>query len=163
VARALDSAARTETYTGNGAAHIYLKHAPLTALSAMTLTGADGEDTTLTVSGSTPDVTYNEANSRIAFGPDNSCGYAVFPEWPMNNVSVTYTAGYAAGSIPDDVQEAVILYAVTVYAQSSLFMNPALGAQSIGQESRTRIAQSELAAMRSAAEELLTPFKRLSV
>lgn len=161
--REWDSKSRTEYHRGQGVGHFYLKCIPVTALTSITLTDDSGVDTVLTVSGATPDVTYDADTGRVEFGPDNTSGYAVFPESYQKNIAVVYTAGYASAAVPDDIQEAVILKALALYARSAAYLNAGMMSENIGGASQTRISQAELRALEESALDLLAPYKLLEV
>jgi hypothetical protein len=78
-------------------------------------------------------------------------------------IEVQYTGGYAAGSIPPDIQEAVALKAVCEFAQSSAYQNPAFKQQNIGGAAQTRIDEGDVRRWMRVVEELLAPYKRWEV
>ena len=64
--------------------------------------------------------------------------------------------------MPDDIQEAVILYAIADYAQSSLFMNAGIRRQSVGAgATMERMSQDDLEKILEKARDKLNPYRRL--
>ena len=157
--RLLGSASRTEVYNGDGTDTLFLKQVPVSSITSITITDANGDSEALSTSN--PDYVFEPANGRVQFGPDNGSSYAVFPASFIQNVSVVYTGGES--TIDDDIQEGIILKAAADYASTSLFMKGGVGKQTIGGASMERITEAEIAAMITRAENLLWPFKRLEV
>ena len=148
--REFDSKARTEKYDGDGSPWLLVKTLPITAISACSITDEAGTVTALTPS---TDLAYEAASGIIKFGPNNVSDFAYFPKSHPGNVSITYTGGYT--TIPDDVQEAIALRALAMFAASGLYLNAGLGSENIGGAVSTRIAQAEIDAMIARAEMML--------
>jgi hypothetical protein len=159
--REFDSKSRTEYHRGGDSDHFWTKCVPITSITSITVTDESGTDTTLTVSGSTPDVIYNADTGRIQLGPNNSSGVGYFPSAYDKNIAIVYTAGYAAASMPDDLQEAVIIKAFAEHAKTAAYMNAGLASENIGGAAMTRITGAELRELVQSAEALLTQYRRL--
>lgn len=134
--RSFASALRTEVYDGNGLTWIVVKHAPITALTSITVTEPDG--TTETIASTNFD--YDANTGRINFSQDNSSAYDEFPR-EMQNISVIYTAGYA--TIPESIQEATVQVAMWLYSQGSTYTNPAYTSERMGEHNYSRIDRTQ--------------------
>lgn len=158
------SAAHTEVLDGNDLPDIWVTHKPITAISAITITDEDGQESTVTPS---TDIVYDAKTGRVSFGPNNVSDYDVWTRG-KENVSITYTAGYSAagydgGNAPDDVQEATILRALCLYAESSSYQNAAFKSESLGEHSASRITSDDVARMMGQIRELLEPYRGMEV
>jgi len=154
--RELNLIARTEVYNGNDAPAFYLRVAPVVSIASITVTDRNGDSEVLAAD----DYLFDPRNGKVQFGPDNSSSFGLWPRLPLQNISVVYTAGH--DPIPDDIQEAVILYAIADYAQSSLFMNAGIRRQSVGSgATMERMSQDDLEKMLEKARDKLNPYRRL--
>lgn len=156
--RVFASAARTEVHNGNGTRDLFVKAIPITAITSITVTDANGDTESLDVAAGTPDVVYEANSGRISFGPHNSSSFDEWPDDFPQNISVVYTAGYA--TIPDDVQEAVVLIAVQMMKQAGTYSNPAYTQERMGEHSYTRVGADE-PLITPAVEALLGKYRRL--
>lgn len=160
--RELNLATRTEVYDGTDEIYFFLRVAPVTSIASIVVEDRNGDKETLAAS----DFRFDPANGRVQFGPDNQSSFALWPVFPLQNITVEYLAGHAVApaDMPDDIQEAVILYAIADYAQSSLFMNAGIQQQAIGSGANMkRMPQDELEKMLEKARDKLNPYRRLEV
>lgn len=160
--RALNLDTRTEVYDGTDEVYFFLRVAPVTSIASIAVEDRNGDSETLAAT----DFRFDPANGRVQFGPDNQSSFALWPSLPIQSITVVYLAGHAAlpQEMPDDIQEAVILYAIADYAQSSLFMNAGLQQQAIGSGANMkRMPQDELEKMLEKARDKLNPYRRLEV
>lgn len=158
------TASHTEILDGNGLDRIWLRHTPITAITSVTMEDDDGTSHSLTVA---TDVVYDAATGRLLIGPDNVSDYDVFPKG-LRNVTVVYTAGhnaagYDGGNAPDDIQEAVILKALCLYAESSTYQNAAFRSESLGEHSAERITSDDLARWNIQLNDILQRYERMEV
>lgn len=155
-----DTSSRTEVYDGGGHDCLRLRAIPITSITSITITDADGSTEALTIS---TDVDYDTGlKGEVRFGPNNASSYAYWPSG-FRNISVVYTAGYAVGSVPDDIQEAVIHRALALHMETSLYMAAGLKSQKIGDGSQQRISREDVDLVMDRVYELLGPYKRLEV
>jgi hypothetical protein len=145
------------TYNGTGGRRLYVKNRPINSLVSCSIVDDGGAVETVNVS---TDLTYESEAGAVEFGPDNASSYDIWPRG-FQNINLTYNAGYAA--IPDDVQEAVILRALVLYAASGSDMNAALGGQTVGEGRKDRITPAVVDGWQKQAESLLAPYRRLEV
>jgi hypothetical protein len=154
--RTFASGTRTEVLDGNGLDHVFLKHTPITSITSITIEDDDGSSHTMTVA---TDVLYDAATGRVNIGPDNTSDYDVFP-LGKRNVTIVYVGGYGSTAIPDDVQEAVVLWAICLYAESSSYQNAAFTQESLGEHSAKRITSDDVERMMGQVNTILMRYMR---
>lgn len=155
---------RTEYHTGRNRSYFFVRAHPIESLDALVVIDANGDEDTIDVSGSDADVVYDAESGKISFGPKNTSSYGVFPITYPENVKLTYTAGWnGVANVPDDFQEAVILQAMILYAQTSLHMAAGLQSQKVGQGAKQRIGTDVYREWTLALESLLEPYIRMEV
>jgi len=153
--RKFEYASYTGVYNGNGSKRLWLKNAPITSITSVTITEDDGTEESLTVA---TDLVFEAANGAVEFGPDNVSSYELWPEG-FQNISVTYVGGYS--TIPDALQEACALKALIFFAHSGADLNAALQAENIGNASKTRTGESILEEWESNYRRLIQPYRRM--
>jgi len=133
--------ATVELQDGDGGDWIFVKNPPITAFTSIVVEDAYGDSETILAA------EFNRDNNtgRIQFKVDADSDFSYFPTG-IQNIDIDYTGGYAA--IPDQVQDAVILIAMNLYAAGSS-ANPGLKSEKLGEYSYTR--------MDTAAMDPLTP------
>lgn len=155
--RKFDSANYSGIYNGHGGRTLFLKHRPVTALLSASIEDDAGSVETLDIS---TDLEYEAANGAVRFGPNNVSSYNAWPEG-FQNITITYTAGYS--TIPDAVQEAVILRALVMFSTSGENMNAALVSQQVGEGSKNRVTPYIVDGWMKDVYALLGPYCRMEV
>ena len=150
------SAERTEVYNGNGLTQLPLRAIPITALGNIVITDITGTVTTLANTNFDFD---SGPGGRIAFSPISTSSIGVFCAG-FQNVSVTYTAGFLSGAIPDEIQEATIQIAVGIYIPTAA-ANPQFAMERMGEYQRTLVAPMSL--ITPAVEALLAKYRLLRI
>jgi len=114
--RALESIERTETvYLGRfGTSMVSLNGLPVTAVKTVVATDAYGNQETL----------LEDSQFRVT-----PYGLRLFAQYKDIELAVTYTGGYAAGSVPGDISRAALLQ--TIYENEK---SPHLGAETVQNE-----------------------------
>jgi len=127
--REFETAEYTENLAANGTNCVWVKESPITAISDVRIdySGLLGTDTAL--DDLTPFVT---DGSRVMY----TNGY--FPRG-RRTVQITYTGGYAADEIPEDLKQAAMRLLAKVYKQAA---SEPMVAESMGDYSYTRIQQA---------------------
>lgn len=154
------SASYTEDIDGTGTNILAVKNTPITTLTSVSSLSrlSDGTEEATTVSSSS--YRYDSKSGQITllwaeaslfpeyWGSDN--GPATFraesPRWieGFRNYRVVYTAGYATGSFPDDLQQACLEIASTIYRNRRVNQN--MASESTSTVSYTAKSEAELAA-----------------
>lgn len=148
----------TGYYNGHGGKRLYLRNVPVSSISAATITLDDGTVETLTPS---TDLTFQAANGAVEFGPNNTSSFDVWPSG-FKNISITYTAGYTLGTdLPYAIEEAVILRALVLFAESGEDMNAALLSQTVGEGTKQRVTPYITDGWMEQVYSLLAPYRRL--
>ena len=111
--REFEYRSRTEVHDGKDSDTLWLKVVPVSSITSITITEADGDTEALTIS---TDVVYNAETGAVTFGPDNDSTYTRWPDAYPRNVSVVYVGGYT--TVPDAIQQAVILVTIQILKQS---------------------------------------------
>ena len=153
------SAERTEVSDGNGLSWTTVRNIPITALGDIVITDGGGTENTLASS----NFDFDAENGRIAFAPDNTSSFAWFIRG-FQNISITYTAGYAEDSMPYEVQQAITMLVVNMYMQSSM-SNPEFQPERMGEEQHQLFPRSSITmvgVLTLPITELLDPYRRLT-
>ena len=164
-------------YDGSGRPELLLRQTPVTAVSAVYLDGGGyyGQAagafaaSTLLTAGTDYIVKYDgslggspASNTgillRLGGGWDEDTSGSVWPRG-MGNIKVAYTAGYAAGSVPADLQSAVVQLACHLHFTGRTGGNP-VQSESLGEYSvviaQRMMSKAELMSVR----QLLTRYRR---
>jgi len=94
---AFESASYTEYYDGTGTSFLFLKNIPVVSISSI----YDDANWLWETGSLLPSADYRITN-------DNSVYYKSYFTNDIQNIKITYVAGYASGSIPEDLQQAAI-------------------------------------------------------
>lgn len=94
------SAERTEYYRGTGTDTLFLKHTPVTAVATVEQFAAVGGTATL--------ITEVDADGWVLRQGEKMVRKSGYPWWQGYEYRVTYTAGYASGTEPALVRQAVL-------------------------------------------------------
>jgi hypothetical protein len=127
--RVFDSASYTEKVNGNDWHRIVVKNAPITALTSITLIGPDGtsevlDSSTYTFEAETGIIGFQPASEGVLsvneWGESDSDGWDVSPKFSdgFQNLSVVYTGGYSAGTMPAGLKLAMYQYVDVLMAQA---------------------------------------------
>lgn len=148
----------TGTYNGDGGRRLYLRNVPVSSITSCVITDEGGSTETLTPA---TDLDFQADNGAVEFGPNNTSSYEIWPKG-FRNISIVYVAGYTLGStMPDAIEEAVCLRALCLFAESGENMSAALGAQQMGEISKTRISPAMVEGWMDQVRSLLAPYRRL--
>jgi hypothetical protein len=161
--RAFDSTVYTdEAYDGNGERSLWLPQTPIAALTVVKIKASDG--TTDTVD--TGDYRHTSIGElhRLAGGdylwgnPVPVFGGENGPVWPVGveNILVTYTAGYSA--MPTDLQ--LLMYTLVDAALDNAGESWMLGSTGDGQESKSFLSPADMATRYA---QLIAPWRRKAV
>ncbi len=103
--RAVESTAYSETRDGDGSSLLYLKNYPIVSVTSITIN----------------DVAVTDLSTNVKTNLNTGAVYlksGIFTSG-FQNVTVVYTAGYAASAIPDEIKAAVIELAAIIYKDST--------------------------------------------
>ena len=144
---AFDSATYTaEKYDGTGTPYLTLKNVPVTALTTVGIV-YDGTTTDL----DSGDYRFDAVTGRVAridasygrvavddFGEIVSRQWSWWPKFPrgFRNVSVTYTAGYSAQTMPADLKQIMYEFVDAILARRRA--DPTLQSETLGAYTYTR-------------------------
>lgn len=141
--RIFASATYTEDFDGTGTAKYATIHAPITSITSLNslARGSDGTETATALSAS--EYRYDGPSGVVSLlGDDGWYGFqpedgprTFVVESPrftpgFRNYRIVYTAGYTAGTVPHDLQQACIDYAKHLYLNRTA--NPGMLSESIG-------------------------------
>ena len=154
------SVERTELLDGDGEDEVLLTNTPITAIGAVVVTDQWAGDSETY---SSSDFITNLKTGLLKFSPTLTSGTVKYFTPGVQNVSVTYTAGYA--TIPETVQQACCDIIKAMYAQGSSTNNPALMSEKMGEYSWTAgRVNTSLADLNSilpaSARAALAPYRR---
>jgi uncharacterized phiE125 gp8 family phage protein len=154
--RSFLSAAYTETISGKGTHVLYLRQRPVTAITSVVITDSSGATETVPAS----DYALRAEAARLELLPYFVGIYGTFPPGRLN-VAVAYTAGYAVGSIPDDLQEAVIQVTLQMHGLSNR-KDAAIASETLGTYSVSYADLASGVAVTPLIAELLNPYKNFN-
>lgn len=124
------SASRVELLDGDGTDEVLVTNTPVTVIGDIVVTDQwAGDSETFT----SADMITNLKTGLIKFKPTLTSGTVKYFVPGVQNVSVTYTAGYA--TIPETIQQACCDLIKAMYAQGSSTNNPALQSEKLGEYS----------------------------
>lgn len=162
--RAFDEATYTDlAHDGNGSSRLYLKHWPVTEVTAVKVLNSDGSTTALGTSTYRlvdAEYLFRESSSESAWYPRSPfSGYSgpCFPEGD-GNILVSCTAGYAADEHPEDLVK--LMFQLVDIALDERGQNPVIQQRADGVVQRTRMSPADAERARS---DLVRPWKRVSV
>jgi len=112
--REFDSSARTEYHDGDGSQYIYLHVFPNVSLTTV---GVSSDYWVTETNVTTTALLVHDVDGRCIL--KHTAEIEVFPRG-VQNVKVVYTAGYAAASIPEDIQQACCVMAGNMYAETGM-------------------------------------------
>jgi len=124
-----ESAEVTETYDGQGRSTMFLDQLPVTDVATVTIDDQDGTTATEIDNSGDDQFLYDGETGELRFHPNGTADYTHFPAG-FQNVTVKYTAGYAA--IPELVNEAICQVAAALYRMGSSDKNPAFESERLG-------------------------------
>lgn len=136
----------TERFDGLDWDSVVLKHTPVSEAVDPSLAIYTSKTDTVTVDSSSYYIDPETGILRLLADP----GLAFFYGWTLSdggfpdgfrNVAVTYTGGYDANAIPEDLQQIAIEYAAAIYQQR--FNDPGMKSENLGRYSYTRADASE--------------------
>jgi len=155
----VDSAERTQAYNGNGLRQLALRAIPITALGDIVIKDFAGTSTTF--AGSNFD--FDPVQGRISFKPESTANFDRF-DAGFQNITVTYTAGFTSGNIPEAIQEATVQIVTRLYVPTAP-NNPHIAQTRLGESTETLLPQSNVSTgvahvvMTPLIEALLAPYR----
>lgn len=153
--RTFASTAYTGKQDGTGAQWIYVDNPPIISFTSVVIEDPDGTTETILASQFRTDTTAG----KIWFKDDNSSSFVYFP-CGFQNIQINYTGGYA--TIPAPVQQACLLVARALYAQSGGGWNAAAHSARMGEHNYTRVS-ADADPMTASVRALLSNYVRSSV
>lgn len=127
----------TERIDGLGWDSVLLKHTPVDTASDYSVAVYISSTQTVTVASSSYYIDPTTGILRLIADPFTSMLYGGITDSGFadgfRNVTVTYTGGYASGSIPEDLQQMAIEYACSVYRRKNY--DPNLKSENLGRYS----------------------------
>lgn len=162
--RAFDEATYADlAHDGDGSPRLWLKHWPVTAVTAVKLLNSDGTTTTLDTSSyrlTDGEYLYRQSGTESAWEPRSVFSEYRGPCFPNGdgNVLVSFTAGYADGDAPDDLKD--LMFTLVDMGLDERGQNPIVAQRADGVVQRTRMTAME---KRQTLADLIRPWKRVSV
>ena len=153
--RTFASTAYTDTQDGTGAQWIYADNPAIIDFTQVIIESPDG--TTETVAAS--NFRYNTKSGKIWFKDTSTSTLGFFPIG-FKNIQIDYTGGYA--TIPAAVQQACLLVARALYAQTSGGQNAAFKSERMGEHNMTRVSENQ-DPLTGSARALLEQYVRMQV
>ena len=157
-----------DTYTdlahdGDGTPRLWLKHWPVSEVTAVKLLHSDGSTTTLDASSyrlTDGEYLYRQSDTSTAWEPRSVFSDYRGPCLPNGdgNVLVSFTAGYADTEAPDDLKE--LMFHLVDWGLEERGRNPVLAQSADGVVQRTRMSAME---RRTVLADLIRPYKRVTV
>jgi len=123
------SAAYTEKYDGQGTFDMFLNQTPVTDVATVIIDYQDGTTPTTIDNTADDQFLYDGETGELKFHPNSTADITYFP-FGFQNITVTYTAGYAA--LPEAITEAVCQIAAALYGMGSSSQNPAFESEKMG-------------------------------
>lgn len=152
--KSLLEAETTEVRNGDGTNRLILKRTPVDPTSmAVVITMGDDVQTTYTFD--QDDLFIEAGTGIIQFKYNSTAEILYFPEG-FQNVSITYTAGYADDDMPEDIQEACAELAANMYSMQK--NDPRVFQERLG-EWGTMYVQQGIRSMPDYIKELLAPYR----
>jgi hypothetical protein len=155
------SAEMTEKHNGDTSPFVQLKHWPIDSDEDVTVVVTSPSGDSATLGTSTYSVDYSSGVLRLVSTVWElwALGYDAVPLFPQGhqNISVTFTGGYAADAIPGDLEQAALeLVAAMWFGRRG--QDPTLVSENLGSYSYTRKGEADVISEMTRPGGLLYPY-----